>query len=154
MLARVDVLDRDLDAPEAVAHGVAGARALEPATVREPAPGLVDLRDVCVVAPVAGVDELQQPGAVGARLRSEDACRRAPPGALAELCRQPLGIGPRVCGDVVVLGRLVERGDRRHGVVEQHDEVREGVAEEARDAHGHVDPGAPELGERDRPRDR
>ena len=44
VLARVDVLDGDLDAAEAVAHRVAGALALEPAAVGEAAPGLVDLR--------------------------------------------------------------------------------------------------------------
>ena len=134
---------------EAVAHGVAGTGALEAATVGEPAPGLVDLGDVGVVSPVTRIHQLQQPGAVGAGLGAEDARRRAPPGALTELGRQPLGIGARVRRHVVVVGRLVERGDLGHGVVEQHDEVREGIAEEARDAHRDVDARAPELGQRD-----
>ena len=61
---------------------------------------------------------------------------------------QPLGVGARVRGDVVVLVGLVERGDRGDRVVEQPHEVREGVAEEAGDADGHVDARTAELGER------
>ena len=129
--------------------GVAGLRALEPAAVGEAAPGLVDLGDVGVAAPVARVDELQQTGAVGARLRAEDAHRRLAPGARAELGREPLGIVAGVRGDVVLVGRLVERRHLRDGVVEQHDEVREGVAEEARDAHRDVDARPAELLQRD-----
>ena len=73
-------------------------------------------------------------------------------GVGAELGGEPLGVGARVRGDVVVLVGLVERGDRGDRVVEQPHEVREGVAEEAGDAHGHVDPRPAELGQRDRPR--
>ena len=80
-----------------------------------------------------------RPGAVGARLGAEHAHRRLAPGLLAELGRQSLGVLARVRGHVVPVGRLVERRDLRDRVVEQHDEVREGVAEEARDAHRDVD---------------
>ena len=51
--------------------------------------------------------------------------------------------------DVVLLGGLVEAGDQLDGVVEHGHDVREGVAEEARDAHGDVDAGPAELGQRD-----
>ncbi len=56
-----------------------------------------------------------------------------------------LGVG----ADVVLFGRFVEAGDQAHGVVEHGDDMREGIAEESRDAHGHVDPGPSQLGERD-----
>ena len=51
--------------------------------------------------------------------------------------------------DRVVVRRLVEAADQAHGVVEQVDDVGEGVAEEPGDAHGDVDPGPAELGQRD-----
>src|SRR4029079_4957694 len=63
VLARVDVLDRDIDAGELATHRGARLGAAEPATVRVPAPRLVDLGEVGVVAPVADVDELQDAGA-------------------------------------------------------------------------------------------
>ena len=52
VLARVDVLDRDVDARELAAHRAARLDAAAPAAVGVPAPGLVDLGQVGVVAPV------------------------------------------------------------------------------------------------------
>ena len=57
-------------------------------------------------------------------------------------------VGLRVRADEVLVDRLVERGDQPHGVVEHRHDVREGVAEEAGDPHGHVDARAAELLER------
>ena len=57
-----------------------------------------------------------------------------------------LGVGAHEVG----LRGLVQAGDQPYGVVEQADDVREGVPEEARDAQRDVDTGAAELGERDR----
>ena len=78
VLARVDVLDRDLDAGVGVAHRLRGRRRRGRA-VGVAAPRLVDRGEVAVVAPVAAVDELEQAGPVRPRLRPEDARRRAPP---------------------------------------------------------------------------
>ena len=148
MLARVDVLDRHLDAGVGVAHRVLGGRAVQTAAVGVAAPRLVDRREVVVVAPVARVEQLQEPGPVGPGLGAEDARGGAPPRRVgADLRGEPLGVGAGVRGDVVVLVGLLERGDRGDRVVEQPHEVREGVAEEAGDAHGHVDARTAELGE-------
>ena len=68
--------------------------------------------------------------------------RRSSPCAARSAC----GVG----ADVVLLGGLVQAGDQPDGVVEQRDHVREGVAEEAADADGHVDARAAQLGQRDR----
>ena len=57
--------------------------------------------------------------------------------------------GAHAGGDRVVGSRLVERADGADGLVEQRDLGREGVAEEAGDAQGHVDPRPAELGQRD-----
>ena len=104
MLARVDVLDRDLDAGVGVAHRVLGRRAVQAAAVGVAAPRLVDGGEVVVVAPVARVEQLQQPRPVGAGLGAEDPRGGAPPGRIgADLRGQPLGVGARVRGDVVVL---------------------------------------------------
>ena len=143
MLAGVDVLGRDRDPPVGRLHVLARRDAVEVAPVREPAPRRVDLGQVGVVAPVAGLDDLQDPGAVRAGLGPEDPRRRA---ALVAV-RGAVGVG--VAADVVVLVGLVEAGDQADGVVEHRDHVREGVAEEARDPHDHVDAGPAELGERD-----
>ena len=59
-------------------------------------------------------------------------------------------VGLRVRAHVVVVGGLVEVRDELHRVVEHRDHVRERVAEEAGDAHGHVDAGPAEFGQRDR----
>ena len=120
----------------------ARGHAVQAAAVGEAAPGGVDLGEVGVVAPVAAVDQLQQPGAVGARLGAEDPCGGA---SLVAVLGQ---VGLRVGADVVVLGGLVEAGDELHRVVEHRHHVREGVAEEAGDAHGDVDARAAELVER------
>ena len=66
---------------------------------------------------------------------------------LAQWRRRWFGkVGFRVGPDVVDVGRLVQIRDELHRVVEHGDDVREGVAEEAGDAHGHVDTGPSEFG--------
>ncbi len=50
---------------------------------------------------------------------------------------------------VVLAERLVQRDHRLAGLVEQRDQVREGVAEEAADPADHVDARAAQLGQRD-----
>ena len=139
-----------------LAHRVARLHAVEAAAVGVAAPRLVDGGEVGVVVPAAGLEQLRSARAVGARLGAEDARGRAPPRrVLAELGHEAVAIGERV------LARRSCRsagsssaGDQRHGVVEQVTRCREGVAEEARDAHGDVDARAPELLQRDRARAR
>ena len=95
-------------------------------------PRRVDLGEVGIAAPVAAVEQLQQAGAVGSGLGAEHARGRATPSlGGAQLGGQPLGVGARVGGDVVLLGRLVQRRHGRDRVVEQRHQVRERVAEEA-----------------------
>ena len=90
MLARVDVLDRDVDPREALAHRLAGRRAVEPAAVRVAAPRLVDRGEVARRrASRASSSSWQQPGAVRAGLGAEDARRRAPPRLGGVRARRP-----------------------------------------------------------------
>ena len=82
------------------------------------------------------------PGAVRPGLGAEDPGRR--PALVAVLGEVGLGVG----ADEVLVERLVEPGDQPDRVVEHRDHVREGVAEEAGDPHGDVDPRPAELLER------
>ena len=59
------------------------------------------------------------------------------------------GVLLRVRAHEVPLGRLVQRGDLPHRVVQQRDHVRERVPEEPADADRDVDAGSAELGQRD-----
>ena len=90
-----------------------------------------------------GLDDLQDAGAVRPRLGAEDPRRGA--ALVAVLGEVGLGVGAH---EVLVV-RLVELGDQPHRVVEHRHHVREGVAEEAGDPHGDVDPRPAELLERD-----
>ena len=72
-------------------------------------------------------------------LGAEDARGRA---ALVAVLGQ---VGPGVRAHVVLLVRLVERGHQLYGVVEHRHDVRERVAEEPGDPHGHVDAGTAQL---------
>ncbi len=144
MLAGVGVLGGHRDPAVLAVHVVGGGRAVEAATVGEAAPRGVDLREVGVVAPVAAVDQLQQARAVGAGLGAENPCGGA---AFVAVLGE---VGPRVGAYVVVVVGFVEARDESHRVVEHRDHMREGVAEEAGDAHGDVDARAAEFGERDR----
>ena len=141
VLAGVLVLGRDGDAPERGLHVGAGLAPVQAAAVGVPTPDGVHLGEVGVAAPVAGVDQRQQARPVRAGLGAEDPRGRA----AAVTVRRDVGLD--VLADVVV--RLVQG---RHGpdrVVEQRDDVRERVAEEAGDAHGDVDAGPAELRARD-----
>ena len=79
----------------------------------------------------AALDEGEDPRPVGARFRAEDARVAAP-----------------VRAHEVVLRRLVECRHECDGIVDETHHVREGVAEEARDAQRHVDTRPAELPER------
>lgn len=59
-------------------------------------------------------------------------------------------IGLRVRADIIVLIRLVERGDELDRVIQHGDDVWERVPEEPGNPHGDVDPGPVQLGQRDR----
>jgi hypothetical protein len=144
VLAGVGVLRGHRDALVGRLHLLAGRAAVEFAAVRVAAPYGVDLGEVGVGAPVAGVDELEQARAVGARTGAEDAGGGA--AFVAVFGQVGLGVGPYV----VVLVRLVQGGGQAHRVVQQADGVRERVAEEAGDAQGDVDSGAAQLLVRDR----
>lgn len=136
----VDVFGGDLDAFVGGAHVVGGFDAVEVAAVGVAAPGGVDLGEVLVVAPVAGFDELEESGAVGSGFGAEDA---------ADVVVGVGGIGFGVGFDVVVFVGFVEVGYELDGVVEEGEDVWEGVAEEAGDADGGVDAGAAEFFEAD-----
>ena len=102
MLAGVGVLGGHRDPAVLPVHVVGGGRAVEAAAVGEAAPGGVHLREVGVVAPVAAVDQLQQPGPVRAGLGAENPCGGA------TLVTVLGDVGVRVGAHVVVLGGFVE----------------------------------------------
>ncbi|CAO0837524.1 hypothetical protein SMICM17S_10648 [Streptomyces microflavus] len=77
VLAGVGVLRGDLDPLVRGLHLLAGRAAVELAAVGVTAPDRVDLGEVGVGAPVAGVDELEEPGAVRAGPRARRPGRRA-----------------------------------------------------------------------------
>ncbi len=141
VFAGVGVLGGHRDAAVLPAHVVGRGRSVEVAAVREAAPGRVHLGEVGVVAPVAAVDQLQQPGAVGARFRAENPCG----GAASVTVLGDVGI--RVRAHVVLVGGLIEVRDERDRVVEHGDHMREGVAEETGDPHGDVDTRPAEFGQ-------
>ena len=123
-------------------HVAACLPAVEAATVGVAAPDRVDLGEVGVATPVARVDERQQPRAVRARLGAEDAGGGPP---LVAVLGQ---VGVDVRAHVVDVGGLVQLGDGPDRVVEQRDDVRERVAEEAGDADRDVDAGPAQLVQR------
>src|SRR5690606_23977749 len=105
VLAGVDVLGGDRDPPVGVLHVGAGGDAVEVAAVGVAAPHRVHLGEVGVVAPVAAVDERQQPRPVRARRRPEHAQRGA--ALVAVLARVGLDVG----ADVVGVVGFVQAGD-------------------------------------------
>lgn len=133
VLAGVDVLRGDGDAPERDLHVPARRPPVQPAPVRVAAPHRVHLGEVGVGAPVAGVDQGEETGAVRARLGAEDAGGGAAPVAVLG------GVLVGVRADVVAVGGLVQLGHRAHRVVDQAHDVRERVPEEAGDADRDVD---------------
>ena len=143
VLAGVDVLGRDVDPAVVGLQIIPGRGAVQIAPVREAAPGGVDLGDVAVVAPVAGLHQGQDAGPVRAGLGAED------PGGRPAVITVVGQVGGGVGADEVLLVRLVEVGDQPYGVVEHGHHVREGVAEEAGDPYGDVDPRSLQLGQRD-----
>ena len=96
--------------------------------------------------PAALVDQGLQPRAISARLRAEDAIARAARGVRARHARgfEAGAVAPERCRERVHVLVLVERGDGACGAVDEVDQVREGVAEEARDAQGDIDARAAE----------
>src|SRR5690606_7660738 len=99
------------------------------------APHRVHLGQVAVVPPVAGVDQRQQPRPVGAGLGAEDAGGGAPPVAVGGPVLQGVG------AQVVAVGGFGQLGHGPDRVIQQGDDVGEGVAEETGDAQGDVDAG-------------
>ncbi|SHW13444.1 Uncharacterised protein [Mycobacteroides abscessus subsp. abscessus] len=123
-------------------HILAGGGTIEPAAVGEPTPRRVDLLQIGIIAPVLAVDQLQQPGAVGARLGAEDPHGRAPPIAVFGAVR--LGVRTQI-----ILGSgFIQTGGQRDGIVEHGHHMRKGIAEESGDAHGDIDPRAPQFCQR------
>src|SRR5699024_6173055 len=138
-LAVVDVLRRDLDAAVGALHVLRGRLAVEVAAVGVTTPLGVDLREVLVAARAAGLDDLEDARTVGAGLGPEDPRAGAP---FVTVLRR---VGGGVGAHVVLLLRLLEVRDERDGVVDERDDVWEGIAEEPGDAHGNVDAGPAEL---------
>ena len=138
VLAVVLVLDRDLDGGEAPAHRLGRGLAVAVAAVGEARPRQVHLGEVVVGAPRALLD---------ARRGCPSRSRRAAARRCGRRRRRRRATGFCSAGSS-------SAATSAHGVVEQGDDVREGVAEEAGDAQGHVDPGPAQLGQRDRPRGR
>ena len=148
VLAVVLILYHRLDRAEAafeerVLRGTPFARAVGPA-----APGNVSLGEVAGVRPAALVDQCLQAGTVGAGLRAEDAVRgQAPSPALGRAVFGQLGrVGGDLGGERVVVRALVESRDRAHRGIEEVDQARKGVAEEARDPERHIDSAAGRAG--------
>ncbi len=142
MLAVVLVVQHELDPGEPALEQAVLGRALAAAAVGIAAPGEEGAGEVALVLPAALVDQRLQARAVGAGLGAEDAVAGAAARVLAAGARgdQLVLVRAHPGRDRVEPVRLVERGDRAHRLVEQLDLRREGVAEEARDAQGHVDP--------------
>ncbi len=144
MLAGVLILHGHLDATERLLHVGSGLPPVEVAAVGVAAPHRVHLGKVGVRTPLARVDQGQETGAVGPRLRPEDTGRGPPP--VTGSCTQ---VRADVGGECVVgIRLLVEGRDGAHRVVEQRDNVGEGIPEEAGDPHDHVHPRPAELGKR------
>ena len=81
--------------------------------------------------------------------RCRGAGRRCARSRRASRPRAPRRRRARACGRSSCSSGSSRPGDQRHRVVEQVDEVREGVAEEAGDAHRDVDPRPAQLVQRD-----
>ena len=133
VLAVVLVLDRHVDGGEPPAHRVGRRRRREPRGRRR------------------SPTRRGRPSARSSSVRHEPCSRTGrmpepyPPGGGPEDAGVGVARGPhRVVGSA-----LVEAGDQADGVVEEGDQVGEGVAEEAGDAQRDVDAGPAELRERD-----
>ena len=83
-----------------------------------------------------------EPRAIGAGLRAEDAMAGAAQGVSGRDARrfEPRAVATHRGGERIDLVRLVERRHRARRAIDEIDEIGEGVAEEARDAQGHIDP--------------
>jgi hypothetical protein len=151
VLAVILVLGGYLHTSQRLCEGLARWRALLIARIGVAAPGQVGLGEVGVAAPVAGVDQRQDARAIAAGLAAKDAIARLA-GRLGrvEPGPQQLGLGGQgVLTREVLAKRLVQRDHHLAGLVEQRDQVREGIAEEAADPADHVDARAAQLGQRD-----
>src|SRR6185437_985194 len=132
VLAIVLVVDDRLGDGEPCAEEIALGGALRAGAIGEAAPGEISLGKIAVALPAALVDERLQTGAVGARLRAEDAMTGA---ARGRLVRHPRGfersaIERHVYGERVDVLGLVERRDGARRRIDEVDEVGKGVAEE------------------------
>src|SRR6185295_15621914 len=136
MLLGIDILRRHRDAPIVCFHVLTRRNAVKITTVREAAPGGIDLREVMIATPVARLDQWQDAGSVRARLGSED------PGGGSAMITVSCKISLCVLLDEVQLVRLVTINDQAYGVVQHGHNVRKRVTKEARDANRDIDPGA------------
>src|SRR5829696_5199382 len=99
-----------------------------------PSPEGVDLGKVLIGTPVASVHQREKSSAVGAWLGPEDARGRAAfVGAPAPLLAGVL------FDEVHVIG-LLEFGDGGESFIQEGDQIRKGIPEEAADPDGNVDP--------------
>ena len=85
------------------------------------------------------VDQLLNAGAVGARLRAEDAIAGARLHLVQRRVRGTRQFFQVVLAREVLFRRFVERDDELDGAIHERDEVRERVAEEAADAERDID---------------
>ena len=103
VLAIVLVVDGDLDRPQPFDEHVAGVDAVGLAAVGIAAPLDEDRREVLVGLPVARVDQLLNAGAVGARLRAEDAIAGARLDLVERRVRRARELGQVVLARIVLL---------------------------------------------------
>src|SRR6185312_9824839 len=108
--------------------------------ISEAAPGEISLGEIARIGPAALVDQRLEPRAIGTRLRAEDAETGAALGfRRCDSLRLKRAAILRDAHRQRVDARLfIERRDRARRAVEEVDEVRERVAEEARDSQGDV----------------
>jgi hypothetical protein len=143
MLTGVDVLGSHRDTAKSVLHVATRRGTVQAPPIGVTTPGGVDLGEVGVGAPLPAVDQWQQPGAVGARLGTED------PGTRPSIVTVRGEIGAIVRGDVVVLVTLLQPRNGVNRIVDQSDHVGKGIPEETGDAQHDVDAGPAELGQTD-----
>ena len=94
--------------------------------------GKISLRQLGPIRPLAPGDARAEPDAVSA-------------GRRAKYSRGTLALKT---GERIVLGALLERGDGADGGGEERDLARKDVAEQARNAQGHIDPRPAQHGQR------
>ncbi|MNP00890.1 hypothetical protein D3C76_926880 [compost metagenome] len=92
--------------------------------------------------PQATIDGALHACAIRTRLGTENAPAGLPPCRvfIQSRMQQRFTLGAHLGCQRIQVIRLIERGDRLHGRIEQADQVGEGIAEETRYTQGHVHP--------------